>query len=536
MLKGKKVSSKTNAPTVEDSTSTEEDNPSVAVEEIQKSTSPTTRSKSALKDSTPISSPTPSVVAEKNSEINRTKNEIEEIIRRFNINFNTNKPYRSGFHAINEFVNKHLEEDGEVRKKKDPEKVWFTDFQLEKKKEILLSPVLDVFVHKKAEKKEENKMKKTNWPVRIHKYLMDSIRIHIDSPLKVNGCMYLFAEHNNSMMPINEQGFPRFLRWVISDMSNTIEKDINEDMKKMQPGWVKSCSDEQQQILDEYRENSFIEEKSKKVHAADPRNVENDKDLVDLFVDTLQEIISFNKELKREDERDDDEQEEEEGEKGGKGKKGGDLHDDSDDDDEEEEDEEGGNGGDLHEDDNDKEGSKGGDEEDRTESEKNKVPSENSKKQSSTSTKANEGNEEKDMEDESEYDKVVSLKLLTSRDSQQLENVVQLELNKKRALKGDAPIESHEINIMQCAAQGINPDCLLYTCYFMKRSMKKRKSIERDQQRAEAICQEMGEKLVEKMLKKVGVYEKVWDIAKDEEQKQWRLRMEKNSLKRKKSF
>ncbi|XP_026438579.1 transcription termination factor 4, mitochondrial-like [Papaver somniferum] len=227
-----------------------------------------------------------------------------------------------------------------------------------------------------------DRMKKTNWPVHIHKYLMDSIRKHVMSPLKVNGCMvyllYWFSEHNNSMTPSNEQGFPRFLRWVISDISNTIDKDINESMKKMQPEWVKACSDEQQKILDEYRKNrqenstdalkrklyislqqrdealeelsdlqvkhenlvSFIEEKGKNIHAADPRNVENDKDLVDLFVDTLQEIISFNKELKREDERDDDEQEEEECEKGDdddddddeEGEKCGDLHDDSDDD------------------------------------------------------------------------------------------------------------------------------------------------------------------------------------------------------------
>ncbi|XP_026433408.1 nonsense-mediated mRNA decay protein 2-like [Papaver somniferum] len=132
---------------------------------------------------------------------------------------------------------------------------------------------------------------------------------------------------------------------------------------------------------------SFIEEKSKKLHAADLK------------------IISFNKALKSEDERGDDKQEKEEcekGEKSGKGgdvddsddddndekdKKGGkggdlddddsndddeegqkgvDLHDDSDDDEEEEE--KGGKGGDLHDDDNDKEGRKGGDEEDRTES------------------------------------------------------------------------------------------------------------------------------------------------------------------------
>ncbi|XP_026396293.1 glutamic acid-rich protein-like [Papaver somniferum] len=212
---------------------------------------------------------------------------------------------------------------------------------------------------------------------------MDSIRKHIASPLKVNGCMvyllYWFAEHNNSMTPSNEQGFPRFLRWVISDISNTIEKDINEAMKKMQPGWVKSCSDEQQQIMEVYRKNrqensrdalkeklykalqqrdealeelsnlkvkhlklvSFIEEKRKKLYEVDPTNVQDDKDLVDLFVDSLQEIISFNKALKSEDECDDDEHEEEEGEKGEKSGKVDDVDDSDDDDDDSDDDEEG---------------------------------------------------------------------------------------------------------------------------------------------------------------------------------------------------
>ncbi|XP_026399739.1 ABC transporter F family member 4-like [Papaver somniferum] len=253
------------------------------------------------------------------------------------------------------------------------------------------------------------------------------------------------------MTPNNEQGFPSFLRWVISDISTTIEKDINEAMKK-----EKACSDEQQQILDEYGKNrqenntdalkelhraqtrrdevleelsdlqvkheklvSFIKEKSKKLHAADLSNVQNDKDLVDLCVDTLQEIISFNKTLKSEDERDDDKQEEEEGEKVEKSGKGGDV-DDSDDDGSDDDDDEKGEkgkkgrkGGDLDDDDSDddeeeeEEGSKGGDEEDRTESEKNEVSSETPKKPSSPSSNTNEGNEEKDMEDGSEYDKVV---------------------------------------------------------------------------------------------------------------------------------
>ncbi|XP_026419566.1 digestive organ expansion factor homolog [Papaver somniferum] len=195
----------------------------------------------------------------------------------------------------------------------------------------------------------------------------------------------------------------------IMKLKPKLDREIERNAEDlMQPAWVKACNDEHQQILDEYiknrQENStdalkrklyiaqqqrdealeelsdlqvkhenlfrFIEEKSKKIHATDLSNVQNDKDLVDLVVDTLHQIISFNKELKSEDERDDDEQEEEEGEKSGKGgdeeegKKGGDIHDDSDEDDEEE----GGNGGNLHDDDNDKEGSKGGDDEDRTES------------------------------------------------------------------------------------------------------------------------------------------------------------------------
>ncbi|XP_026459225.1 centromere-binding protein 1-like [Papaver somniferum] len=170
----------------------------------------------------------------------------------------------------------------------------------------------------------------------------------------------------------------------------------------------------------------FIEEKNKKLYAANLRNIENDKDLVDLFVYSLQEIFSFNKELKSEDERDDDEQEEEEGEKGGRSGKGGDVDDSDDDDDDEEgekeeedgggkggdedkeeedgggkggdkekdEEEGGGEGGDLHDDDNDKEGSKGGDEEDKTESEKNEVPSETPKKPSTTLPKTNEIHED----------------------------------------------------------------------------------------------------------------------------------------------
>lgn len=121
-------------------------------------------------------------------------------------------------------------------------------------------------------------------------------------------------------------------------------------------------------------------------------------------------------------------------------------------------------------------------------------------------------------------------------DAKKLADVVQVELNKKRALKGHPPIEEHELNIMTCPSQGINPDCLIYTCYFMKRSMKTTKGMEKGQQRAEDICQQMRSKLVAKMLTKVGWYEKVWDIAKDEEHNQWRKTTGKQPLKRKKSF
>ncbi|XP_026416478.1 centromere-binding protein 1-like [Papaver somniferum] len=86
---------------------------------------------------------------------------------------------------------------------------------------------------------------------------------------------------------------------------------------------------------------SFIEEKAKKIYEADLRNVQNDKDVVDLFVETLQEIISLNKELQSEDECDDDEQEEEQGEKGETSGKAGDVDDSDDDDSDDDEEEEG---------------------------------------------------------------------------------------------------------------------------------------------------------------------------------------------------
>ncbi|XP_026416469.1 glutamic acid-rich protein-like [Papaver somniferum] len=435
MAKGNKVVSKTNTPTVEFSTSTEEENPTVEAAEIQKSTSQTMRSKSTLKDSKEISSPTAEEENQQHPNLSVSDVMVNSML---NVCTDTNKPYRSGFNAINEFVNKNFEKDGEVRKKRR-DKVWFTEFQLEKQKESRFWPVVDVFVNKKAENKEEENSEKKQeknrdlWfksPESILKIVNQFRHDHSGKNVFVFNTaeekkfvevesmpedlffifelqMYWFFEHNNSMTPSNEQGFPRFLRWVISDISNTIDKDINEAMKKMQPGWVKPWSDEQQKVMEEYRKNmqqhitdalkekpyeaqhqrdkaleelsdlqvkhqkliSFIEEKAKKIYEADLRNVQNDKDVVDLFVETLQEIISLNKKLQSEDERDDDEQEEEQGETSGKdgdgeeeeeegqqGNRSG-KADDVDDSDKDQEEEE----GDEYEEDG---GGKGGDEED----------------------------------------------------------------------------------------------------------------------------------------------------------------------------
>ncbi|XP_026416306.1 glutamic acid-rich protein-like [Papaver somniferum] len=439
MLKGKKVASKTNTPTVEDSTSSEEDNPSVAIEEIQKSASPTTRSKSALKDSTPISSPTPSVPAEEIRKSTgpkaRSKRSLEDstsdsVPETSNTSpcTDTNKPYRSGFNAINEFANKYLEKDGDVRKK-DHNKVWFTEFQLEKQKESPFWPILDVFVHKKAENKEEENSEKKKekkrdlWfksPESILKivnqfrhdnsgnnvfvfntaeekkfvevesmpedlFLIFELKMVASEPverectktraeqrygslinrlklkdqsklgkldvenevlriMKLNPKLdmeiernakdlYWFAEHNNNMTPRNEQGFPRFLRWVISDISNTIEKYIGEAMKKQKDEALEELSDLQ---VKHQKLVSFIEEKNKKIYAANLKNVQIDKD------------------------------EEEEGEKGEKSGKG-DVDDSDDDDDSDDNDEEEGDAGnrsgkDGDVDDSDKEQEEEGDE------------------------------------------------------------------------------------------------------------------------------------------------------------------------------
>lgn len=78
-----------------------------------------------------------------------------------------------------------------------------------------------------------DKMNRTCWADLIHSRLMMSIRGHIQNPLKdkVSGCvihlLYLFAEHNSSMMPKNF-GIPRFVRWNLVEISSTIGKNVVE--------------------------------------------------------------------------------------------------------------------------------------------------------------------------------------------------------------------------------------------------------------------------------------------------------------------
>ncbi|XP_026458819.1 glutamic acid-rich protein-like [Papaver somniferum] len=404
MVNGKRVSSKRKAQQIaEDSTSTEEETPSIAVKEIRKSTTPKTRSKSSN---------------------------------------NKNKPYKSGFHTITELVNKNFEEDEKLRKV-NTNKAWFIEFQLDKQKESPFWPVVDIFVHKKDEKKEEKKAEKRDvWhknPDLILKIVrqfrhdnsrenafvfntvkkknlvevksmpedlflifgLDMVasepeegkatksqaertygplitRIALKDPTKLRKLdaekeilrimkekpklqreiernaedLYWFAEYKKSMTPSSEQGFPRLLRWIISDISNTIGRDLNEAMKRV---------------------------------------------IFNLCVDTLQEIISFTKELKRKEygsETDKNEEEEGDGEDDDEEEdgKGGDVDDDDDDGEEE-----GGKGGDVDDDDEEEgEGGKGGDEEDGSESDKNKVPPEIPEKPSTPPSKINEEEDEKD--------------------------------------------------------------------------------------------------------------------------------------------
>ncbi|XP_026459566.1 proline-, glutamic acid- and leucine-rich protein 1-like [Papaver somniferum] len=274
---------------------------------------------------------------------------------------------------------------------------------------------------------------------------MACIKKHIDAPLKVNGCVYYllhwFAEHNKSMQLSNEEGVPRLLRWIINDVSNTIEKDLNDAMKKMQLGWVKDYTDEERLLLDEYRrqkqENSidamkeklrisymqrkeldeelpevqerrerilnFIEEKRQKVNEVDLMNL-TEREEIRIETEEEEEIEEEEVEEDGKEKKEDEDIEEEEDDKddddneGSKdnddkeGSKGGDMHDDKDDDD----DERGGKGGDMHDDHNDKEGSKGGDDEHGTESEKNEVPSETPEKRSTPLSKTNEEKDGKD--------------------------------------------------------------------------------------------------------------------------------------------
>ncbi|XP_026452122.1 uncharacterized protein LOC113352527 [Papaver somniferum] len=176
------------------------------------------------------------------------------------------------------------------------------------------------------------------------------------------------------MKPSNEEGVPRLLRWIISDVSNTIEKDLNDAMKKMQPGWVKDYTDEERLLLDEYRkkkQENNVDVVKKKLRISDMRRKELDEELTEVL-DRQEMLLSFIEEkilkvnevgLMSLTERE--------------GSKGGDMHD--------------------HE--NDKEGSKGGDDEHGTESERNEVPSETPENQSTPSPKTNEANEEEDGKD-----------------------------------------------------------------------------------------------------------------------------------------
>ncbi|XP_026424619.1 cilia- and flagella-associated protein 251-like [Papaver somniferum] len=223
------------------------------------------------------------------------------------------------------------------------------------------------------------------------------------------------------MKPSNEEGVPRLLRWIISDVGNTIDKDLNDAMKKMQPGWVKAYTDEERLLLDEYRrqkqENSIDAVKEKLLISDMQRKELDEKYSLKLRRmrrlkrmrrmstrddgeehkedDEIEEEEDEEEEQDEEEHKEDDEIEEDEEEHN----EDGDMHDHNDDGDGDDIDNEGSKGGDMHDHENEKEGNKGGDDEHGTESKRNEVPSETPEKQSTPSPKTNEANEEEDGKD-----------------------------------------------------------------------------------------------------------------------------------------
>ncbi|XP_026428659.1 glutamic acid-rich protein-like [Papaver somniferum] len=286
----------------------------------------------------------------------------------------------SSFHAFSDFVNRNLEEDEAKR----GEKVWFTNYQLEKQKEGPFWPVVDIFVHKNADRKDEkhtskkrddiwtknpnsilkivrqyrheicdsgghyfmfdttkknkqvavksepedlflfygikmvpmevekgedvktaaenkygplinrltlkkrtelgkkdvekeiangsmisknhfahffeslDRMKRTCWPVHIHEYLMESIKKHQDSPLKVNGCvLYLLAYNDEERFLLDE-----YRRKKQENIIDVVKEKLRiSDMRR------KELDEELSEVLDgQERLLSFVEEKRLKVN------------------------------------------------------------------------------------------------------------------------------------------------------------------------------------------------------------------------------------------------------------------------------
>ncbi|XP_026410332.1 glutamic acid-rich protein-like [Papaver somniferum] len=97
------------------------------------------------------------------------------------------------------------------------------------------------------------------------------------------------------MKPSNGEGVPRLLRWIINDVSNTIEKDLNDAMKKMKPGWVKTYTDEERLLLDEYRrqkQENNINAVKEKLRISDMRRTELDEELTEVL-DRKERLLSF---------------------------------------------------------------------------------------------------------------------------------------------------------------------------------------------------------------------------------------------------